>query len=60
MLNQSNTTHRDFRLLCMWVLGLAALAGSFAAVFPRSLPCDWPVLAVCGILALVAIAWSPK
>jgi hypothetical protein len=57
MLSQSNTTHRDFRLFWTWALGVGALIGATLAVIP---PCDWPVMEVSGIYALVAIAWSPK
>jgi hypothetical protein len=48
---------RDFRLLCMWILGFAALSGALAAALP---PCAWSVMAVSGICALVAIAWRPE
>ena len=57
MLRQRNTTHRDFRLFCMWALGFGAIVGATLATIP---PCNWPLMAFSGVYALVAIAWSQK
>jgi hypothetical protein len=48
---------RRFRLFGMFLLCCLASLEALQALGP---PCDWAKMAYAAILALLAIAWSPK